>query len=692
MHIEDVSLGLYIRDAYRDYGTYVLEERAVPDFRDGLKPVQRRILWSMYEAGFKPNSQWAKSAETVGYTIGQYHPHGDSAVYSALVAMVNSHYPLIDGHGNFGHDLDPPASQRYTEARLSPLSSSVFACIDVAAFVSNYSGKRQEPLVLPSRSPILLLNGSQGIGVGLAVNIPPHNYSEVLDALLASIKGKSIDVSDILSYIKGPDYGHGTLISSKSDIIAMYDQGKGSLRYRCNFDIEPDQLVITEFAPNFGLETILKKCTSFVESGLLEYVYDESSEQNGTRLVIGYSDPHAIKDQIIPLLETEIIYNWYVTKRSPDKVEVLFMPLKKFVEDWLNWRFEVEKKMLELELSKFERTLLLTKAKLIAVKNLKTLYTILSKNTDYSLLKDTLIDLLDLTSDQADIILSMNVKSLARSNEKDLKKEIDSIDADIQALKKKLTNVWAAVKENLLALKADAPSKRGTKIGKAKEIDVEDAVIYFGVHEDGIGQRMSDLLSVRKKKPWTWLVSGTSFTIIERTGMAYRLSISQIKDGDTGFKNIVGLVSDSKYIVLSSDGSSLIIDHPASKKYLTMKLSIKDTLVSALPIYEGGSVWAMNDSKCIVQKNLKVTRNGSKGFNLIPRMKTTRILSVPKDGEVVSQNGILDPSNVLNEKTILIVGESNLVFYDDPPKKEILDKPQTINLIKLNKVEAVFIL
>ena len=244
--ILEVEIDEEMRKSFLDYSMSVIVSRALPDVRDGLKPVHRRIVYTMYEAGITPDKPFKKCAATVGDVLGKYHPHGDASVYDALVRMGQDYslrYPLVDKHGNFGTiDGDPPAAYRYTEARMSKMALYMVADInkDTIDYESNYDDSRKEPKVLPSRFPDLLVNGSSGIAVGMATNIPPHNLTEVIDACIATIHDPDISLEGLMEYIKGPDFPTGGIIMGKSGIRAAYATGRGKLVLRAKTDIEED--------------------------------------------------------------------------------------------------------------------------------------------------------------------------------------------------------------------------------------------------------------------------------------------------------------------------------------------------------------------------------------------------------------------------------------------------------------------
>ena len=300
--IEPRELEQEMRSSFLDYAMSVIVSRALPDVRDGLKPVHRRVLYGMHEAGLQPNRPYKKSASTVGAVMANYHPHGDSAIYDTLVRMAQPfslRYPLVDGQGNFGSiDDDPPAAMRYTEARLTRLAQEMLRDLDMETvdFAPNYDGNRQEPLVLPSRFPNLLVNGSSGIAVGMATNIPPHNLREVTDAVVAFIDDPSITIDGLMQHIKGPDFPTGGTILGRQGIRDAYETGRGRVRVQARAHIEPltqgkEALVVTElpFAVKKGGDGgLIQKIADLVHEKKISEISDirDESDRNGMRLVI----------------------------------------------------------------------------------------------------------------------------------------------------------------------------------------------------------------------------------------------------------------------------------------------------------------------------------------------------------------------------------------------------------------------
>jgi DNA gyrase subunit A len=296
--IEPIEIEEEMERSFLDYSMSVIVSRALPDVRDGLKPVHRRILWGMYDVGARPDRPFMKCARVTGEVMGKYHPHGDSAIYDALVRMAQPHslrHPLVAGHGNFGSPDDGPAAARYTECRLAPLAMDMLADIgeDTVDFIDNYSGEFTEPAALPARFPNLLVNGGQGIAVGMATNIPPHNLGEVIDATMHLMDNPEATSDDLMAFVKGPDFPTGALIMGRSGIMDAYRTGRGSIRMRAVAEIEEarrggDRIVVTELPYQVGPRNVLAKIKELVDAKELEGIADLNDESSGgeTRIVI----------------------------------------------------------------------------------------------------------------------------------------------------------------------------------------------------------------------------------------------------------------------------------------------------------------------------------------------------------------------------------------------------------------------
>ncbi len=350
-----------MKDSYLDYAMSVILSRAIPDIRDGLKPVQRRILYSMYEMGLTFDKPYRKSARIVGEVMGKYHPHGDAAIYASLARMAqpfSMRYPLVDGQGNFGSmDGDPPAAMRYTEARLEKISNELLEDIEYETvdFVPTFDGTLKEPLFLPGKLPNLLINGSSGIAVGMATNIPPHNLGEIVDALIYLIDNRSAGIEELMKYIKGPDFPTGGVIMGKSGIIEAYKTGKGKIILRGKGEINKNQIIFTEIPYEVNKADLLSKMSELSRAGVIhgiQSIKDESNKE-GIRIVVkleSNANPEVTLKQIYENTQMEISYgiiNLVLLDQTPR-----VLSLKEMLEEFLKHRELMVRRRTEFFLKK----------------------------------------------------------------------------------------------------------------------------------------------------------------------------------------------------------------------------------------------------------------------------------------------------------------------------------------------------
>ena len=486
--ITEAQLGPFATEQMQRYGSYVVMERAVADVRDGMKPVQRRILWSMHDLQLMPGTNFGKCAKVVGHVMGNFHAHSDQAIYGTLVNMVHDRYPLIEGHGNFGGPTDDYASFRYTESRLTTLALTLLKDKDVATYIPNYSGDRVEPLVLPSRAPMTLLNGSSGIGVGMSACIPPHNLREVVSALIFMVKNPDCRFSTLLHYIHGPDYNTGILTSSEDDVRSLYENGKGVLTYRCRYHYEDSDdgstfLVLTQLAPNFNLIKFLERMKSLQDQNLINYCSDVSSSE-GMRILISFSDVSALAERVIPELSTSINYQFYVVKRNESEKlspeTLLFCTLRDLLQEFIDFRKIIEELRLKNELVQETESLAKAEAILLGIQNVDKIYTVLQNRTlnKTDLITKELATVLQCTTEQAGIILQMKVLQLAKMNEEDQKAKIRDILETIGGINEDLQNIPKVIVKHLQELLAFADDRGTTlrdEVPALKEEEVSSA-------------------------------------------------------------------------------------------------------------------------------------------------------------------------------------------------------------------------
>jgi DNA gyrase subunit A len=454
--IRPININDEMQQSYLDYAMSVIVSRALPDARDGLKPVQRRILYAMYDMGLRPNTPYKKSARIVGEVLGKYHPHGDMAVYDAMARLAqdfSQRYMLVQGQGNFGSvDGDPPAAMRYTEARLTDMSMDIIQqlTMDTVDFIENFDGSLEEPTVLPSAVPNLLVNGASGIAVAMATNIPPHNLGEVVDALVMMLENWSklddIRVEDLMKYIKGPDFPTGGLIitDDRTETLAQaYGSGKGRVRMRARVRLEEmsrgrQRIIVTELPYMTNKSSLIEKIAEFVRDGKLEGVSDlrDESDRNGMRIVIEMTksaNPDAILKTLYKRTTMQGTFGINIlalVKGQPHKLS-----LKQALKVFLDHRLEVIKRRSEYELKKSQERLHILDAYLIALENLDEVIDTIRRSQRVETARNNLMRKFNLDEIQTQAILDMPLRRLAALERKKIEEEHKEVTKRIKELK-----------------------------------------------------------------------------------------------------------------------------------------------------------------------------------------------------------------------------------------------------------------
>jgi DNA gyrase subunit A len=490
-----------MRSSYLDYAMSVIVGRALPDVRDGLKPVHRRILHAMNESGLQPNRPYRKSATVVGAVMGAYHPHGDDPIYDALVRLAQpfaQRYPLIDGQGNFGSiDNDPPAAMRYTEARLARLATELLRDIDADTvdFGPNFDGSRLEPLVLPSRFPNLLVNGSSGIAVGMATNIPPHNLNETVDAVIAYLDDPAIDTAGLMKHIKGPDFPTGGIIVGRQGILDAYETGRGRVVVRGRAHIEPlrqgkEAIIVTEMpyqvskgdGRNDG-SGLIKKIAEVVNDKKIPEISDlrDESDKSGVRLVI------ELKRDAIPKVVLNKLYK-HTSLQATFGVNMVALvdgvprtlPLRDVIQAYVDHQREVIVRRTKFELRKAEERAHILEGLLIALDNLDEVIALIRGSADPGEARTGLIDRFGLTLEQAEAILAMTLRRLTALEANRIKSEHEELIERIKELRAILGDeerVRGLIREELLEVREAYGDERRTEITHSEdEMDIEDLI------------------------------------------------------------------------------------------------------------------------------------------------------------------------------------------------------------------------
>jgi DNA gyrase subunit A len=489
------ALHTEMEQSYLEYAMSVIVGRALPDARDGLKPVHRRILYAMHELGLTPDKPYRKCARVVGDVLGKYHPHGDQAVYDALVRMVqgfSSRYPLLDGHGNFGSiDDDPPAAMRYTETRLSGVShSTMLENIGDATvnFTENFDNSQQEPIVLPAQLPNLLLNGCSGIAVGMATNIPPHNLGEVVDALVALIDRPDMSDEALMQFIPAPDFPTGGEILDTQGIEDAYLKGRGSIPIRAISSIEEIQIkkgrhrktaiIITELPFQVNKAGLLEKIAALINQGKIEGISDlrDESDRDGMRMVIELKrdiNPQSILEKLYR--QTPLQSNFGVIMLALVNGQPVQLTLKGILEEFLAFREETMQREYQFELDKTQMRAHIVEGLLIALNDLDPMIEILRQAADGSTAKVALQEQLDLSDRQADAILSMPMRRVTGMERQNLESEFKTLQTEIERLESLISDrkiFLKQLKKELKNLKKKFGDPRRTRILSNEAIPV----------------------------------------------------------------------------------------------------------------------------------------------------------------------------------------------------------------------------
>lgn len=512
--IEPREITSELKEAYLDYAMSVIVSRALPDVRDGMKPVQRRILWAMWDDGLTHNAKLRKSANVVGSVLGRYHPHGDSAVYDALARMAQDfslRYPLIDGQGNWGSiDGDAPAAMRYTESRLAKISSELLTDIEkeTVDWQPNYDNSREEPKCLPAKLPNLLLNGAMGIAVGMATSIPPHSLSEIVDAISSLIDNPDATVSDLMTFIPGPDFPTGGIIYDRKAIEEAYATGKGSIVTRGLAEIEERkngsfQIIITEIPYQVNKSDMITKMAELVQEKRIEGIKDirDESDRDGLRVVIDLKNdaaPQKILNQLYQY--TDLQKNFHLNMIAlVDGIQPQVLSLKDILEYYLSHRKIVVRRRTEFDLRKAEERAHILEGLVKALDVIDAIIATIKKSADREDAKINLIKKFKFTEVQANAILEMRLQTLAALESEKLENELAEkrkLIAELQLILKYPKKILEIIKAELGELKKNFGDARRTKVVKSglKDFREEDLVpqeeVIVTVSQDGYIKRM----------------------------------------------------------------------------------------------------------------------------------------------------------------------------------------------------------
>ncbi|WP_447558570.1 DNA topoisomerase IV subunit A [Staphylococcus aureus] len=493
--IQDLSLEDVLGDRFGRYSKYIIQERALPDVRDGLKPVQRRILYAMYSSGNTHDKNFRKSAKTVGDVIGQYHPHGDSSVYEAMVRLSQDwklRHVLIEMHGNNGSiDNDPPAAMRYTEAKLSLLAEELLRDInkETVSFIPNYDDTTLEPMVLPSRFPNLLVNGSTGISAGYATDIPPHNLAEVIQATLKYIDNPDITVNQLMKYIKGPDFPTGGIIQGIDGIKKSYESGKGRIIVRSKVEEETlrngrKQLIITEIPYEVNKSSLVKRIDELRADKKVDGIVEvrDETDRTGLRIAIELKkdvNSESIKNYLYKNSDLQISYNFNMVAISDGRPKL--MGIRQIIDSYLNHQIEVVANRTKFELDNAEKRMHIVEGLIKALSILDKVIELIRSSKNKRDAKENLIEVFEFTEEQAEAIVMLQLYRLTNTDIVALEGEHKELEALIKQLRHILDNHDAllnVIKEELNEIKKKFKSERLSLIeAEIEEIKIDKEVM-----------------------------------------------------------------------------------------------------------------------------------------------------------------------------------------------------------------------
>jgi DNA gyrase subunit A len=605
-----------MQKAYLEYAMSVIVARALPDVRDGLKPVHRRILYSMHEMGLRPTAKTQKSAKVVGYVLGNYHPHGDTAAYDSMVRMAQDfslRYPLVTGQGNFGSiDGDSAAAYRYTEARLAPISEQLLADIDkqTVNFTDNFDGTMQEPTVLPTRIPNLLINGSMGIAVGMATNIPPHNLTEVLDAMAYLIDNKEADVKDLTQFIKGPDFPTGGVIYNEKDIVNAYATGRGPIIMRGQAEIKEGkkgyQIIVSEIPYQVNKAELIIKIADLVKEKKIEGIKDirDESDKDGLRIAIDLKQdafPKKVLNQLFKHTELQKAFHFNMLALVDGGMQPQILGLKGLLEKFIEHRREVIVRRTKFELKKAKDRAHILEGLKKALDHIDEIIKIIRASESKEDAFNNLIKKFKFSDKQATAILDMRLQALAGLERKkindELKEKLDLI-AHLEELLASPKKILGVIKEEFKEIREKFGDERRTKVIKSALKEIGDDELM--PEED-------------------------SLFMITQSGYIKRMQPEGLKSQKRGGKGLIGMATKEEDVVsqffMANTHDSLLFFTNSGKVFQTKGYEVPEST-------------RQSKGKAIVNF-----------LNVSPNEAITAVVPVPKDSKgflfMATANGVI---------------------------------------------------
>lgn len=629
--VVEIDIEKEVRKAYLDYAMSVIAGRALPDVRDGLKPVHRRILYTMYQANLTPDRPYRKSVTTVGDVLGHFHPHGDASVYDAMVRLAQSfslRYPLVDGQGNFGSiDGDPPAAYRYTEARMEKIALEMLTDIkkDTVDFMPNFDDKDVEPVVLPARFPNLLVNGSSGIAVGMATDIPPHNLGEVIDGTIALMDNPDITVDGLMEYIKGPDFPTGAIIMGRTGIRNAYRTGRGKIIVRANAQIEEYRegryrIVVTEIPYMIRKAALIEKIADEVKSDRIHGISDirDESDKDGLRFVIELkreANPNVVLNQLYKYTDMQTtcsVIMLALVKNNVPKV----LNLKEILEEYVKHQKDVICRRTRYEINKAKARAHILEGLIKAIDYIDEVIAIIKNSRSIAESKEKLIARFELDDVQAQAIVDMRLGQLSGLEREKIETEYRELEQKISELEQILTDdskVVEIIRTDLLDIKARYSDNRRTSISQG-EIGLED----------------EDLIPVEE----------CVFTLT-KAGYIKRMPISTYRAQHRGGRGITGMTTKEEDVVCdmftAATHDTIIFFTEKGRAYRARGFEVPESgrtakgtnLINILPLEQGERVTSMIPVKEFTKGSYMVmaTRNGT-----VKKTAMTEYANIRKNG------------------------------------------------------------
>lgn len=696
------DLSPLVRKNMKDYGIEIIEDRAIQDIKDGMKPSQRRLIWAMVDLKAFSNSKTHKCARINGQAMGAYHAHGQSGLYSALVNMVNDCTPLVEGQGNFGSLTDPPAADRYTEARISKLGMKTLECLEVADYVPNYTGDLKEPIVLPTRIPYYLLNGGNGIAVGLACRMPSHNLGELIEAFKYVIrKGEASTVKGVMKYLKGPEYEYGgRILSSEQEIADLYKTGKGQIKYSCDYKFEKQKdgslmLVVTEPCPDFNPAKFLMTMVGLTEDKIVTRAHDATTKKDGFRLEVDMKSPAVFEKYIRKHLEKQVTYQYYAIDRQPAEdnterdvdVKVLAPNLLEAMNAWIDWRRVVETKMLKLELKRARDKLFKERLRLNASQNIDVIMSAVKQDKveprDY-LVKHLpiLVELVkkgkkEKAFEGADYIGAQQIFSLKKADQSKLNEQIKESLKNIERIKHDLDNIDDVLVHYLNELKPFVTPRKLKLAGSFEEtklrINKNNELKICGISSDS----KKEIVNVNGKSFGSKYYTATydSVYYCNTDGQMSKCDSFEFNGKDKN-TTCVGLTSaDVQRFIIRTNKGIHVSDNDGKEFFNTVKMKDDEQALQMEGLYNGSTI--IFDSgrgalKCVNSNEYESCRRNTSSKSSKTGFKHLKhMIVVPKGCLVLTTNSkLVVPEKLKSFKDYVgVVGDTNLVVLKNGKKE-----------------------